>query len=80
MATFDRRIGRLVSVRPLLLGIASTQVPGGRRHIQGAVITAVGVGNLIDCRVRHAGGGGLILNSVPRWSRSSPATVGWVRE
>jgi len=80
MATFDRRIGRRVSVRPLVLGIASTQVPGGRVHEQGAVITAVGVGTLIDCRVRHAGGGGLIINSLPKWNRSAPATKGWVRE
>ena len=51
----------------------------GAEHALTTAVFLPGAGT-VDCRVRHAGGGGLIFNSLPKWSRSAPATTGWVRE
>lgn len=71
MAIFARKVGRLVAVRGL---------PGPRptaKQLRPARITAVGAGTSIDCKVLHATGETYAV--LPRWLRSTPTTVGWVR-
>jgi hypothetical protein len=71
MAADPRKVGRLVAVRPPLIN--------GTRRLRPARITAVGAGTNITCQVDTHGGAAETYTNIPRWSRSSPATTGWVR-
>jgi hypothetical protein len=61
---FDpRKVGRLVAVR----------TTAGK--LRPARITAVGTGFLITCVVK----GAETYTNLPKWSRLTPSTAGWIR-
>ena len=58
-----RKVGRLVQVRT------------ATGELRPARITAIGAGTNIHCTVKGAES----YTNLPRWSRSAPATAGWIR-
>ena len=73
MAADPRKVGRLVVVRPPLVGTPPTC------RVQTARITAVGAGTAVTCVVKKHGGVGTTY-TVSRWSRAAGATTGWERD
>jgi hypothetical protein len=60
-----RKVNRHVSVR----------TTAGK--VRPAVITAVGAGTNVDCRVGHLAE---TFTNLPVWSRTTPSTAGWTRD